>query len=29
MYGVMKTLLEYKYIYMPKNITLYTFVACF
>ena len=29
MYSVLNTLLENKYFYISKNITSYTFVACF
>ena len=29
MYSVLNTLSEYTYFYISKNITLYTFVACF
>ena len=29
MYGVMNTLSEYTYFYMPKNITSYTFLLVF
>ena len=29
MYSVLNTLSEYTYFYISKNITSYTFVACF
>ena len=29
MYSILNTLLEYTYFYISKNITSYTFVACF